>query len=155
MILRFLGSILVILSGLLFISDQLVELFDIEIQNTHGFNSPANFAFFIGTWIGIIILIIAFKLKPFTLSFVVPIYNVSLSLYWVFFTNEYTNKSFFNGYIIVSTIAIILILSYISAMYNKYQKSQADKKERIKLLEAVLDLSILKTRKEIEAKNQK
>lgn len=152
---RFLGSILVLISGLLFISDQLVDLFGIEIKNTHGFNSSANFAFFVGTWIGIILLIIAHKLKPFTISFFVPIYNVSLSLYWVFFTDEYTNKSFFNGYIIVSTILTTVLLGYIAAKMNACAKAHQEKEEKIQLLEAVLDLSIIKTKKDIEAKNQK
>lgn len=152
---RILGSILVIISGLLFIADQFVKLFGIEIKNTHGFNSSENFAFFVGTWIGIILLIIASKLKPFILSYIVPIYNVLLSLYWIFFTSDFTDKRFFNLYIAFTTILTTLLLGYISAKMNACLKAEAVKEEKIKILEAVLDLSILKTEKEIERKNQK
>lgn len=142
--LRILSSILLIIVSLLFILDKLVEFFNLEIKNTYGFNSPENFAFIIGIQVGILLLIIATKLKPFYLFYSFPVYSNLLYFYNLFFTTEHENKRFFNFYILTTTFLFVILLRFISEKTNKYLHQQTIKNEEIKLLVDIWDLSILK-----------
>lgn len=144
---RILSSFLVALSGLLFVSDHIVDFFNIKFKNIYGFNSDANYAFFVGTWIGTLLIIFSTRLKPYFISYLVPVYNILLSLYWLYFTVKYDDQNFLNIYILVSSILLLIIFAFISVKAKKAFENEAALQKKSELLESVLDLTVLANEK--------
>lgn len=151
---RILSSILVALSGLLFVSDHIVNFFNIKFENIYGFNSDANYAFFVGTWIGTLLIIFSTRLKPFFISYLVPVYNILLSLYWLYFTVKYDDQSFLNVYVLVTSILLLIIFAFISVKAKKAFEKEATLQKKSELLESVLDLTVLANEKFLKNKGE-
>lgn len=147
MIKRLISSFLVILSGMILLSDLFVDHYNINFENTYGFSSTSNFAYSISIMISPLIIILASQLKPYRISYLVPIYIISLSLYWIFFSDEFSNKSYFNIYVFGFSIILLLVISLISILVNKEKQEAIATSSRMELLERVFDLTVLKIKK--------
>ena len=119
MIKRLIASFLVLVSGMILLSDLFVSYYNIEFKNIYGFNSTTNFVFWLSMMVSQLLLIIAAQFKPYRISYLAPIYIISLSLYWIFFSNDYDNKSYFNIYVLGFSVALLVVISLISMIMNK------------------------------------
>ena len=120
---------------------------NIEFKNIYGFNSTTNFVFWLSMMVSQLLLIIAAQFKPYRISYLAPIYIISLSLYWIFFSSEYDNKSYFNIYVLGFSIALLLVVSLISMIVNKEKIETENNNAKLALLENIFDLTVLKIKK--------
>ena len=147
MIKRLIASFLVLVSGMILLSDLFVSYYNIEFKNIYGFNSTPNFVFWLSMMVSQLLLIIAAQFKPYRISYLAPIYIISLSLYWIFFSNDYDNKSYFNIYVLGFSVALLVVISLISMIMNKEKIEAEQKNAKLKLLENIFDLTVLKIKK--------
>lgn len=147
MIKRLIASFLVLVSGMILLSDLFVSYYNIEFKNIYGFNSTTNFVFWLSMMVSQLLLIIAAQFKPYRISYLAPIYIISLSLYWIFFSNDYDNKSYFNIYVLGFSLAFLVVISLISMIMNKEKIETEQNNAKIKLLENIFDLTVLKIKK--------
>ena len=147
MIKRLIASFLVLVSGMILLSDLFVSYYNIEFKNIYGFNSTTNFVFWLSMMVSQLLLIIAAQFKPYRISYLAPIYIISLSLYWIFFSNDYDNKSYFNIYVLGFSVALLVVISLISMIMNKEKIEAEQKNAKLKLLENIFDLTVLKIKK--------
>lgn len=147
MIKRLIASFLIILSGMILLSDIFVENFKIEFDNLYGFNSTSNFVFWLSMMISQFVIIIASQFKPYRISYIVPVYIISLSLYWIFFSDDFSNKSYFNIYVLGFSIALLIAISLISVLVNKEKAQEQENSSRLELFERIFDLTVLKIKK--------
>lgn len=147
MIKRLIASFLVLVSGMILLSDLFVSYYNIEFKNIYGFNSTTNFVFWLSMMVSQLLLIIAAQFKPYRISYLAPIYIISLSLYWIFFSSDYDNKSYFNIYVLGFSLALLVVISLISMIVNKEKIETEQKNAKLKLLENIFDLTVLKIKK--------
>ncbi|CAM4117224.1 MULTISPECIES: hypothetical protein [Flavobacterium] len=147
MIKRLISSFLIVLSGMILLSDIFIVHYGIEFDNLYGFNSTSNFVFWLSMMVSQLLIIIVSQFRPFRISYLVPVYIISLSLFWIFFSDEYDNKSYFNIYVLGFSIALMLVISMISILVNKEKLEAQATSSRMELLERVFDLTVLKIKK--------
>lgn len=147
MIKRLVSSFLVLVSGMILLSDIFVSHYKIEFDNLYGFNSTSNFVFWFSMMLSQLILIIAAQFKPYRISYLSPVYIISLSIYWIMFTTDYDNKSYFNIYVLGFSIALLIVVSLISVLVNKEKIETETHNSRVQLLERIFDLTVLKIKK--------
>ena len=129
---------------MILLSDAVVSHYDIQFKNTYGFNSATNYVFFVSQWIAFFLVIIASQFRPYRISYIVPIYITSLSFYWLYFTSEFDDKSYFNIYVFGFSILLLIVISLIALINTKEQKEIAEKKTKLELLENIFDLTMLR-----------
>jgi hypothetical protein len=136
---RLFSSSLVVLAGIILLLDKICVYFDIHLENNHGFANTEQFAWLFSQIIVLLIVIFANQFKPYKISYFIPIYVSFLQLYWLFFSATYSDTSIFNWYVFGSSILFALSIFFISSFFNK----DKEQKERLSLLESVLDLTYL------------
>ena len=129
---------------MILLSDAVVSHYDIQIKNTYGFNSASNYVFFASQWIAFYLVIIASQFRPYRISYIVPIYIVSLSFYWLYFTNEFDNKSYFSIYVFGFSLLLLIVISVIALLNKEEEKVNNEKKTKLELLENIFDLTMLR-----------
>lgn len=123
------GSVIIALSGILLFSDKILEALGIEGSNTFGFSSFSNFVWVFTQSIAPVLMILGFLLKPYFLSFLIPVYCYAIQVIWVFDPNLSYNNPSLHVYAIGSCILFLLLAVFI----NKYiiymnQKDMEDKR---------------------------
>ena len=129
---------------MILLSDGVVSHYDIQLKNNYGFNSTTNYVFFVSQWIAFLLVIIASQFKPYRISFIVPIYTVCLSFYWLYFTDQYSDKSYFSIYVLGFSILLLIVVTLIALINKKEEKERDEKKTKLELLENIFDLTILR-----------
>ena len=139
---------MIVISGILLIMDVILDKFNIQFSNTFGFNSSSNFVFFISQWLAIILIIVSNKLNPFNISFFSPIYFLGLNFYWLIFTRDYNSKDLFSFSVFGISVICVALLVLIANKYKIYNDKQKALSKKMEMLENILDLSILKAKKD-------
>lgn len=130
---RIIGTFLVILSGLITYSDKLGFEFDYNF----GYSSTDNFIFAITTTLSPIILAIGANFKPLRISFVFPIFIFSANLFWMV-SDDDSDMGYSYHYAFAVVICFVLLILFV----DKFIKKEKYYKNKISLLEALLDLKI-------------
>lgn len=131
---RIIASLLVIIAGMITISD---KLFTFQFENNFGFYDSQTLAWTISQNIAPILLMLAFSLNPYRVSFTVPVYLYSVQFCFIF-SDHVSDRSFFNEYAIGSVILFLFCVF----CFNRFLKTEKEKEERITALENLLDLHI-------------
>ncbi|WP_123910359.1 hypothetical protein [Flavobacterium covae] len=139
---RIIGTIVLLISGILIILDVLLEGADLSlgIENLHGFLYETNFITFFCQYLAFFLVILGGFLNPYLIGYASPIYSVSLSLYWVFSDSFGVTKNFFSltalGMTVLFMLTIVLLRKYI--LIKTFQREIRN--EKMKTLETFLDL---------------
>lgn len=149
MIYRIIGTFLVVLSGFALFADLIFSYFGIEFKNTYGFSSSENFVYVVGLLSSVILITIGSNLKPFVLAYLIPVYCVFLSFYWILFLG-FSDKEIFNLYVLLASLVVLILVAFISIKAKNHFKKEKELELKSSLLEKVLDLSILTLKKEEE-----
>ena len=136
---RLLSSLLVVLAGLILLADKICVSFNIKFENNYGFPDTEQFVWYFSQIIVLILVIIAAQLRPYKVSYYIPIYVSFLQLYWLLFSPTFSDSSIFNWYVFGSSILFAISIFFISSFYNKNE----EEKKRLSVLESVLDLTYL------------
>jgi hypothetical protein len=130
---RILGTVLVVLSGLITYADKLHFSFD----NNFGYDTTTAFIFSFTTTISPIILSIGSNFRPLRLSYIFPIFIYSANAFWVL-SQDKTDMGYSYYYAGVVVISFVLLIIFI----DKFIRKEKYYKSKVSLLEALLDLKI-------------
>ncbi|WP_445711195.1 hypothetical protein [Flavobacterium sp.] len=130
---RIIGTFLVILSGLITYSDKLGFEFDYNF----GYSSTDNFIFAITTTLSPIILAIGANFRPLRISFIFPIFIFSANLFWMV-SDDDSDMGYSYHYAFAVVICFVLLILFV----DKFIKKEKYYKNKVSLLEALLDLKI-------------
>ncbi|WP_340067035.1 hypothetical protein [Ascidiimonas aurantiaca] len=133
---RIFASLLIALSGLVPISDKLITL---ELANTFGFSDTSTFIWSLCQTLTPILMALGAMMKPYKISYSVPVYFYSIQLYWIFRPELRFDNVFTHIYATGCVVAFVLLVIFIN---NVFQKIDRAKHARIHFLEKALDLSI-------------
>ncbi|CAM4175259.1 MULTISPECIES: hypothetical protein [Flavobacterium] len=147
MIKRLIPSFLVILSGMILLGDIFIDHYQIEFDNLYGYNSTSNFVYWLSMMVSQVILIIASQFRPYRISYLSPLYILFLNMYWIFISDDYNDKSYFNIGVLGISFAILVAVSLITMIINKEKQEAIATSSRMELLERVFDLTVLKIKK--------
>ncbi|MFC7774069.1 hypothetical protein [Flavobacterium sp. GCM10027622] len=134
MLKRIIASIIVILAGVLTITD---KIYTFHFTNNYGFYDSQTLVWTFTQMIAPIILILGFTLNPFKISFTVPVYLYSVQIYFIF-SSLTSDKGLVHLYAIGSVLLFIVCV----IVFNFIFKEERSKEEQITALEALLDLHI-------------
>lgn len=134
MLKRIIASIIIILAGVLTITD---KIYTFHFTNNYGFYDSQTLVWTFTQMIAPIILILGFTLNPFKISFTVPVYLYSVQIYFIF-SSLTSDKGLVHLYAIGSVLLFIVCM----IVFNFIFKEERNKEEQITALEALLDLHI-------------
>ena len=133
--LRAIGSFFVILSGLILFSD---KIFSFHLKNNFGFADTETFLWVASQSISPLLLVLCIALKPFKISYIVPVYIYIIQLVWVFSPDLKIDDPLLQAYAIGSVTCFIVVVSTIAHYFNKaYQKSKLEKALDLDLNETI------------------
>ncbi|WP_298474811.1 hypothetical protein [uncultured Maribacter sp.] len=141
---RVLASIFVALSGLLLYLDKVFLLLNIEGSNTFGFSNYSNFIWSLMQSIGPIIMILAFKFKPYYTSFLIPVYCYSIQIVWVFQPTMFFDL-YLHLYAIGSCFSFLLLMYLIKKIGLWHNHQTALKEEFQQETQEILHILKAKT----------
>jgi hypothetical protein len=133
---RVFASLLIALSGLVPISDKVIN---IELSNNYGFHDSATFIWTICQTLTPLLMAIGAFLKPFRISYTIPVYFYSIQLFWIFKPELKLDDTLTHIYALGCVIFFIVTVIFINSFFLKLDR---EKYAKINFLEKALDLSI-------------
>ncbi len=103
---RFIGSVLVALSGLILFSDKVIN---IQLSNTYGFKNTSTFIWVLSQSLSPFLMAIAIVFKPYKTAYVIPVYFYAIQLYWVFNPSIQFDNALLQTYAIGVCMGFILL----------------------------------------------
>jgi hypothetical protein len=144
-VIRTFASILIILSGIMLFSD---KIFYFNLTNTHGFADSQTFVWVLTQSLSPLLIVLGALLRPYIISYLVPVYFYTIQLYWVFDPNLKLDDSLLHVY----AGGVSILIAIVTILINKYfRKNLAVADMKITLLEEMLDLSMEINRKDRNA----
>lgn len=129
---RLIGTIVIVLSGIILYSDKVMAIFNYRFVIPSKFISEGmnfqTFIWLISQTISPIFIIIGSYFKPYSLAYAVPLYCYALQLMFLFNDYDIIDDSYLGLYSIGSMLIIIAIvqsIKYLSKLYIKNQIKQA------------------------------
>lgn len=144
---RILGSLIIIFVSIFLISDKIVDYYDIAFKDNRGFHDTQQYVWYLSNIIATIGLLICIFLRPYFVSIFPLIYIIILQLYWLYFSDTYSDTSIFQKNIFLISLLILIASRYFINYLKKYQYKQIIVKEKLKLLDNILDLNLLTSKK--------
>jgi hypothetical protein len=130
---RFFSSLLVAFAGIMLICD---KLFSFHFENNFGYNNSQTLAWTCAQMFVPIIIILCVFLNPYKVAYLVPVYIYSIQVYFIFSTST-NDQNLMHLYAIGSVICFLITVF----VFNLIFKKEEDLREKVTLLESVLDLS--------------
>lgn len=125
---RFIGSVLVALSGLILFSDKVIN---IQLSNTYGFPDSATFIWVLSQSLSPFLMAIAIVFKPYKTAYVIPVYFYAIQLYWVFNPSIQFDNTLLQTYAIGVCMGFIL-LAYIITKINQIKSKRELENQQFK-----------------------
>ncbi|WP_298485172.1 hypothetical protein [uncultured Maribacter sp.] len=125
---RVIGSLFIALSGLLLYLDKVLLFLEIEGDNTYGFSDYHTFIWVFMQSLVPLIMIIGFHLKPYSSSYLIPIYCYTIQIIWVFRPDMKIDNVLLHVFAIGSCILFIVLTMLIKNIF-KWRKCQVQLKE--------------------------
>ncbi len=140
---RIIASILIALSGLLLYLDKVFIFIGFEGHSTYGFSNYSNFVWNLTQSIAPLLMIIAFRFRPYYLSFLIPIYCYAIQIAWIYQPDLYMDDIQIHLYAIGTCSFFILLLLLINkiSLWRKQQEMlknefQQETKEILNILKS-------------------
>ncbi|MBV7268411.1 hypothetical protein [Winogradskyella luteola] len=129
----FLGTVLVILSGIVLYTDKIIGFLDINFSLPSRYDSYdfETLIWSISVTVSPLLLIIAAHLKTKLIAYVVPLYSYTLQLWFIIYDLNIVDKQYTYFYALGTCILIIFVWT----AYNKKEKEsitrEIEKKKRV------------------------
>jgi hypothetical protein len=145
MVKRIVMSVFVVLAGLFLIADKFSIYFNFNLKNNFGFTNTSNLLWFTGVLVSnlLLIFILITNIKPYKISFIVPIYICFLDIYWVFFTDLYSDTSLFNIYVLGYSFLFLVCVLVVRSLFVGDVAQEKLRQSKITMLESILDMTYL------------
>ncbi len=136
---RIIGTVFIILSGVLLYLDKLLAILNIESNYTFGYSTFSNFIWAFMQSIAPIFMMLGVYFKPYKAAFLVAVYSYGLQLVWVF-SNEHSDD--FLGYVYAFGLCLIFILLVfiIKTLVSRFDKQKSKNEEFIIEAKGVLEI---------------
>jgi hypothetical protein len=132
---RLFASLIIALSGLVPISDKVIN---VELSNNYGFYDSSTFIWTICQTLTPLLMAIGAFMKPFKISYTIPVYFYSIQLFWIFKPELKLDDALTHVYALGCVIFFIVMIIFIN---NFFLKLDREKYARLNFLEKALDLS--------------
>lgn len=144
---RFIGTIMIILSGCILYLDKIFLLFDITLENTHGWKDTENYIWHLCQTISPVLIMYGMFLRAYYLSLIVPLFCYVLQFFFVMDSSVTMDKGSTWVYVIGTSVSIMVVFSIIRWSLSRIGKM---KKLKIELMEEIIraDNVILKDKEE-------
>jgi hypothetical protein len=137
---RVLPSLIITMSSAGLFIDKIIP--NAHFKNNFGYDSTASFLWVLFSSLIPIVICICSAFKPFRISYVVPIYIYTIQLFFLFSdSNPKSNDRDYIYFYCFGTVFLYIVLIF---LYNKFLKKEEELRLRVTLLEAILDLSIMR-----------
>ncbi len=138
--LRIAGTIVIIIVGVMPFLDKIFEVLNLKGSYISGFTNFSNFVWALCQGLAPIFLIIGFLLRPYFISYLLPIYCYSIQLLWILDANMYLDDPLLHLYAIGSCTIFILIAFLIFTLKKKNREKIENDRLFIKEMEASIEL---------------
>ncbi|WP_299244080.1 hypothetical protein [uncultured Aquimarina sp.] len=135
--LKILGSVLVILSGLILFTDKVTN---ISLDNTYGFKSTKTFIWVLSQSLGPLIMAFATLLKPYRSSYAVPVYIYFIQVYWVFKPSIKFDDFLLQTYAIGTCLLFIFLLYLFNRLKSYHVLRENENKEFIRETKETIEI---------------
>jgi hypothetical protein len=105
------GTVLIILSGLILYADKLFVHFNIELNNLYGWPSTEDLVWVVSQSLSPILLLVAAYLRPYIFAVVVPAFCYALQLGFIF-TEELIFDRHLTWVYLIGSITLMLVAIY-------------------------------------------
>lgn len=136
---RIIGTTLIILSGTLLVLDKIFDILDIESSHTFGYSNFSNFIWAFTQSVAPILMIIGFYMKPYKISFIVPVYCYCLQLIWVFGISHSDQNMQYLYAFGISLLYVVLVFVLKLIIFTAKQKEK-ENEEFIQDAKDVMDI---------------
>lgn len=117
------GTLLIILSGLILYSDKVLASINIQFGIPAKFKDAGldfqTYIWLLSQTISPLLIILGSILRPYFLSYIIPIYCYCLQLYFIFFDYKIIDDSYLNEYAIGTSVLLFLIF-YMFRKIDRY-----------------------------------
>ena len=137
---RVLGTIFILMAGIMPFVDTILSVLNIESSYIFGFTSLSNYAWALCQCISPMLLIIGFLLKPYLLSFLLPIYSYSIQILWIFDTDLFLDDPLLHVYAFGACFIFALVVMLIFTLKKKNREKIENDRLFIKEMEASIEL---------------
>lgn len=119
---KIVATTLMILSGVVLYLDKIFSYLDITLVNLHGWSNQENYIWALSQTISPILIGIAFYLRPFYISCLVPLFCYVLQFYFVLDSTLTLDKPLTWAYVSGTTFIIIVIAILLKKFLDNYRK---------------------------------
>ncbi len=125
---RFIGSIIIALSGLLLYLDKVLLLINFEGNQAFGFPDYTTFVWTFAQSIAPIIIILGGLFKPYIISYLIPIYCYSVQIAWILNPNIRLDNSYLHAYALGTCVGISILVLLVKkiSLWRKQQEMLKD-----------------------------
>lgn len=134
---KILGTILIILSGVILYLDKIFSALNITVQNLHGWPAQDTYIWALTQTISPVLIMVGMHYKAFKLALLVPLYCYVLQFYFVLDSTLTVDKFLTNAYVF-GTMAIIVAVVRVVQLWLK--KLKAIKSFKIQTMQTLIDI---------------
>ena len=136
---RILGTVFIVLSGLLLYLDKFLAVLNIESEYTFGYSKFSNFIWAFTQSIAPIFTILGVYLKPYKASFLIAIYCYGLQLIWIF-SAEHSDDFLGHMFAIGICVLFMIIVFIIKSLINNFGRKKTKEEEFVTEAKDVLEM---------------
>ncbi len=138
--LRIAGTIVIIIVGTMPILDKIFTILNIQSSYTFGFTDFPNFVWALSQSTAPILLIAGFLLRPYFLSYFLPVYTYSIQIFWILGTSLPIDNPLLHIYAIGACFIFTLVVMLIFTLKKKNREKIENDRLFIKEMEASIEL---------------
>ena len=132
---RIVGTVAIILSGIILYLDKVFVWFDITLDNLHGWKNTANYIWNLCQTFSPILIMCGMYLRAYTLSTIVPIFCYVLQFFFVIDSSMTADKGSTWLYVIGTSLGIIIV--FLVVRWHLYRIGRFQKLEK-ELMEEII-----------------
>ncbi|TPN87438.1 hypothetical protein [Aquimarina algicola] len=132
---RITGTIMIILSGCILYLDKIFLLFDITLENTHGWKDTENYVWHLCQTISPILIMYGMYLRAYSFALIVPLFCYVLQFFFVIDSSKTVDKGSTWLYVTGTSLGIMIVFSVVRWSLARVGKM---KKLEIELMEEII-----------------
>lgn len=140
---KLLGTLIIILSGIILYLDKIFVLFDITFENNHGWNNTEAYIWNLSQTISPLLIMLGMYLRAYFVSLIVPVFCYVLQFYFVVNSSLALDNPLTFSYVAGTSLLILVTMHTIKrisimVIERKIKEARAEIEKRIKESKAEL-----------------
>ena len=138
---KFLGTLIIILSGIILFLDKIFFLLDITLENNHGWNNTEAYIWNLSQTISPLLIMLGMYLRAYFISLIVPIFCYVLQFYFVMNSSLALDNPLTFSYVAGTALLVLVIMHTIKrisimVIERKIKEARAEIEKRIEELKS-------------------